>query len=158
MFKEEQDMPQMFALGGAAWDEVTSSDSIDFWIYPEELEAQYDLDEQAYALTPGERVTWIKSTLGSAYKLSSNPASEGSNIGMLVYDLKTRGVDTDGSMDLDASSHRECVLYKSGDATTPPPETPKEPPELPKTGAEHIILALAAILLTAGFFFVRKKA
>jgi LPXTG-motif cell wall-anchored protein len=38
------------------------------------------------------------------------------------------------------------------------PEQPKKPVELPKTGPEHIILLLVAMLIGTGLILFRKKA
>lgn len=155
LFKEEQDMPSMVALGGATWKEIKASDSIDFWQYTEALDALYDEDNLGYVLPSNEKVTWLESTLGSAYSLTSNPASEGSNIGMIVYDIAVHALSDEGNVSLDAETHRECVLIKSGT----PGDTPSVPetPELPQTGAEHLLLAFVALLLGFGFLKFRKK-
>lgn len=155
LFKEEQDMPSMIALGGAKWTEIKASDSVDFWQYTSELDALYDEDNLGHVLAAGEKVTWIESTLGSAYSLTSNPASEGQNVGLIAYDLTVHALSDEGNISLDGESHRECVLIKSGTPGQPPviPETP----ELPQTGPEHILLAFVALLLGFGFLKFRKK-
>jgi len=60
--------------------------------------------------------------------------------------------------EIDATVHRECVLIKSGaPGATPTTPTPETPTTLPETGAEHILLALIALLLGAGLFFMTRK-
>lgn len=155
LFKEEQETPRIVSLGGASWIELTASDSVEFWQYTAELDAIYDEDNLGYSLAAGESVTWIESTLGSAYQLVSSSAAAGSNVGMIIYDIATHSVDIDGTPALDSDLHRECVLFTSGT----PGEEPVVPvtPTLPETGAEHIILVLAAMILGFGFLKFRRK-
>jgi len=156
LFKEEQEMPQMINLGGANWSEIKASDSVEFWQFTPALDALYDDDNLGYTLAPGASVTWLESTLGSAYQVDSNPVAEGGNVGMLVYDVAVHIVEADGNIALDTESHRECVLYTSGNSTTP--ETPvPETPRLPETGPEHILLAFVALLLGFGFLKFRRQ-
>ena len=156
LFKEEQDMPSIVALGGAVWKEIKASDNVDFWEYTPALDALYDEEHLGYTLNKGEAVTWLESTLGSAYNLEKSSVAAGENVGMITYDIATHQVQSDGNIALDADTHRECVLFKSGTPGQPPviPETP----ELPQTGPEHVLLALAALLLGFGFLKFRRKA
>jgi len=156
LYKEEQDMPNMVALGGASWSEVKASESVDFWQYTPELDALYDEENLGYKLEAGETVTWLESSLGSAYQLVSNPTMEGENVGMLVYDIATHTLDDDGTIDTNTDMHRECVLFTSGESEEVPPTVP-ENPELPQTGPEHILLAVVALLLGFGFLSFRRK-
>ncbi len=155
LFKEEQEMPQIVSLGGASWAEVKASDSVDFWMYTEDLDNLYEEDALWNVLPAGETVTWIESTVGSAYQLESNPAPKGDNVGMILYDIVTHEVDADGIPATQADEHRECVLFTSGT----PGETPVVPetPRLPETGPEHLILALVALMLGFGFLKFRNK-
>lgn len=155
LFKEEQDMPNMISLNGAVWEEIKASDGVDFWQYTSDLEALYDEDNLGYTLESGKTVTWLESTLGSAYSLTSNSAAEWQNVGLLTYDIAVHQIDDGGDIELDANTHRECVLYKSGNPGEP--EVPPTP-ELPQTGPEHIFLALVALLLWFGFLQFRKRA
>ena len=59
--------------------------------------------------------------------------------------------------EMDPTVHRECVLIKSGAPGAAPAPTPEEPIELPQTGPEHILLALIALLLGTGLFFMTRK-
>lgn len=156
LYKEEQDMPNMLALGGASWVEVKASDDVSFWQYPAEFDALYDEENLGYKLNAGQSVTWLESTLGSAYQLTANSASEGEAVGILIYDIATHALSDGGIIDTNTDSHRECVLYTSGEGTYIPPVVP-ETPELPQTGSEHILLALVALMLGFGFLKFRKK-
>ena len=158
MYKEEQEMPQMVNLGGSAWSQTPSADG--FWEYTTELNALYSETEDGYVLEDGNSVVWLKSKLGSAYTLDSTSAAAGENTGLLVYTLATHDIKADGDITVDSDEHRECVAFTSGTPTDPvvvdktPTETVKE---LPQTGAEHIILLLAALILGFGFFFLKQK-
>jgi LPXTG-motif cell wall-anchored protein len=139
---------------------VKASESVDFWQYTVDLDALYDEEQLGYALTAGSEVTWIESTLGSAYQLTSNTAAAGENVGIIAYDIATHQVQDGGELTVDADVHRECVMFTSAEGDTPvtPPTTPTPPTELPQTGPEHILLALAALLLGFGFLKFRRKA
>lgn len=159
LYKEEQTMPQIIALGGASWKEVMASDDVEFWQYTPALDALFSADESGYVLADGQSVTWIESSLGSAYELTANPAADGENIGIIAYDIATHALDDTGNIDVDTDSHRECVLIKSASAATPvTPTNPETPTELPQTGPEHVFLFVLAILLASGFFYFRRKA
>ncbi len=156
LFKEEQEMPKMIPLGGASWSENKAGEGIDFWQYTSELDAFHDEENLGEKLPAGQSVKWIASSLGSAYELSSSTAMAGDNVGLLTYDISVRNLAADGTIDTEAKKHRECVLFKAAGGTTPPPVIPKNP-ELPKTGAEHILLVFVALLLGFGFLKMRKK-
>ncbi len=156
LFKEEQEMPSMIALGSSSWKEIKASDSVDFWQYTSDLDALYNEDHLGYTLEAGNSVTWIESTLGSAYNLESSSVAKWDNVGMIVYDIATHNIDATGTPALDKQTHRECVLYTSWDEADTP--VVPENPELPQTGPEHIFLALAALLLGFGVLRFRKKA
>jgi len=155
LFKEEQEMPKIISLGWASWAEVKASDSVDFWTYTSDLDALYDEDVLWYVLASGETVTWIESTVWSAYQLESNPAPKWDNIGMILYDVVTHELDSDSIPATESDQHRECVLFTSGT----PGEVPVVPevPKLPETGAEHLLLALVALMLGFGFLKFRNK-
>jgi hypothetical protein len=155
MFKEEQETPRIISLGGASWTELTVSDSVEFWQYTAELDAIYDENSLGYSLPAGGSVTWIESTLGSAYQLVSSSVNDGDNVGMIIYDTVTHDVDTNGTPTLDSDLHRECVLFTSGT----PGEDPviPESPTLPETGPEHILLVVVAMLLGFGFLTFKRK-
>ena len=158
LFKEEQQMPRMFPLNGASWKELKVSDSLDFWVYPSDLETVYSSDDEGYILKPGKSIKWIETTLGSWYELSNNTSAQGTNIGLLVYEVWVHYMPG-GIAQIDTTKHRECVLVKSGaPGTTPPPVTPPvTPPELPQTGPEHVLLVLIALLLGSWIFFMTRK-
>ena len=156
LYQEEQTMPRMISLWGANWQEVKVSDTVDFWTFASDLQARFSDDEQGFILPAWESVTWIESTLGSGYQLSANTAAEDTNIGLVVYDTTVRNIIGD-LPEIDPTVHRECVLIKSGAPGETPAPTPTQPETLPETGAEHILLALIALLLWAGLFFMTRK-
>jgi len=131
LFKEEQEMPRIIALGGSSWTEVTASDSVDFWKYSQDLEDIYDDELLGHVLTAGSSVKWIESTVGSAYQLTNNPVAAGGNVGMLVYDIAVHGIDESGLPSIDTDQHRECVLFTSGSGEVP--TVVPESPILPET-------------------------
>ncbi len=157
LFKEEQEMPKMIALGGSTWTEVKASESVDFWQYTPALDAVYSADDLGYVLAKGASVTWLESTLGSAFQLTTNPVENGKNVGILAYDVAYHTVEADGTPALDSETHRECVLYTSTAGSTPVTPTTPPPAELPQTGPEHIFLAFVALLLGFGFMKFRKR-
>ena len=173
MYKEEQEMPQMVALGGSSWSQTPGADG--FWEYTTELNSLYSETEDGYVLENGSNVVWLKSKLGYAYTLDSTSATAGQNTGLLVYTLATHDIKEDGDITVDSEEHRECVAFTSGAAAPTPTTVDKTPTktvttpgkvvttstppkELPQTGAEHIILLLAALILGFGFFFLKQKA
>lgn len=156
VYTEEQENPKMMNLGGATWSQTPSADN--FWEYTDEFNNLYSDVEKGYLLPAGDQVNWIKSKLGYAYKLDNNPAADGENIGLLVYTLTTHAI-SNGNIDETGIDHKECVLFKSATADTPTPQPPVEnPPKLPETGAEHVLLLMIALLLGFGFFKFRKQA
>jgi len=158
LFKEEQEMPKMIALGGTAWSEVTVSDDVNFWQFTPALEALYDDNNLGYTLADGGTVTWLESTLGSAYQLTDSSAAVGSNVGVLAYDIAVHNVEADGNLSLDTISHRECVMYTAaGESVDPGNPSVPQTPKLPETGAEHILLAFVALFLGFGFLKFRRK-
>ena len=156
LYEEEQTLPRIVSLGGANWREVKVSDTVDFWTSTSALGALFSEDEQGFILPAWESVTWIESTLGSGYQLSENSTPEGTNIGLIIYDTTIRNIIGD-LPEIDPTVHRECVLIRSGAPSDIPAPTPTPPETLPETGAEHILLALIALLLWAGLFFMTRK-
>lgn len=156
IFKEEQRLPEMINLGGTntSWSQVPSAD--DFWEYTEEFDALYDMENEGYLLSSGESVTFLKSKIASAFSLDSNTVQNWDPIGMLVYPITTHEILSDGELTINSEEHRECVLYKSGEAVE---EAPVEPKKLPDTGpAEFMLLAILAMILGFGILRVKKSA
>lgn len=152
-------MPKMIALGGSTWTEVKASEDVNFWQYTPAMEALYSADELGYVLPASQSVTWIESTLGSAYQLTNNSVANGGNVGLLTYDVVVHDVEADGTPALNSKTHRECVLYTSTATSTPvTPTTPTTPTQLPQTGPEHVLLLLVALMLGLGFMKFRKQA
>ena len=173
VYTQEQDLPQIVSLNGASWSEVKASDGVDFWKFSEDFEALFSEDDGGHILEAGQSVRWLESTLGSGYRLDSSSADVGSPVGLIVYDLGVHNILADGEPAIDIDTHRECVLVNSaavvtepvvdtttGEVVEPTPAQPGTPAPkvLPETGPEHFLLALAALLLTFGFFYFRRKA
>ncbi|MDD5212917.1 MAG: LPXTG cell wall anchor domain-containing protein [Candidatus Gracilibacteria bacterium] len=165
IYKEEQEMPKMVnpVSDKVTWSQNPITDK-DFWAFTPELENIYSSGADAYVLKPGASVTWLKSNLGAAYKLDSNKADKGTNIGLLVYPIMTHAVLEDGTPSPETTTHKECVLFKSADANKAPEPTPtpvevKAPPvkALPKTGPAENMLVILALMLTAGVLYYRRK-
>lgn len=154
LYKEEQKMPKMISLWGASWKETKVSDTVDFWRMSWDLDAKYSDEEEGYLLAPGESVRWLESTMGSAYQLTANTTAQGVNIGLLTYDTTVRNI-VNNIPEVDPTMHRECVIFKSGEPGAAPVTPPTE--RLPDTGPAHVLLALVALLLGAGLFFMTRR-
>jgi len=158
LYKEEQSDPEMINLDSTnvSWTQTPNAEN--FWEYTDEFNELYSELEEGYVLDSGKSVNWIKSTLSSAYKLDKNTATEGSNIGLLVYPISTHNILSDGEITIDNSEHRECVLFKSGEAATEITPVEEEPKKLPETGpAEFMLLAILAMILSFGFLQFRAR-
>lgn len=152
-YKETQTMPEMKSLNGAVWSEDKVADA--FWKYTSDFDKLLDNEHQGYILKPGQQVTWIESTEGSSYVLSKNTAPKWENVGLLVYTLKSSPILENGELTTDEESHRECVLFKSGDTPAPVIDKPKQ---LPKTGPEQFfLLLLLAMFLAFGILRFKKS-
>ena len=120
VYTQEQDLPQIVALNGASWTEVKASDGVDFWKFSEAFEALYSEDDGGHILEAGQSVRWLESTLGSGYKLDSSPATVGSAVGLIVYDLGVHNILADGEPAIDIDTHRECVVVNSTNVVAEP--------------------------------------
>jgi LPXTG-motif cell wall-anchored protein len=161
VYKEEQKNPSMVNLseGNVTWSQTPSADG--FWEPTPEFNNLFTQKDEGNILKAGQKVMWLKSKLGYAYKLERNTAPAGANIWLLVYPIKAHNILKDGQITLDDKELRECVLFKSAKAVapiTPQKEVPQKPVELPKTGPEHIVLLLIAMLIGTGLILFRKKA
>lgn len=157
MYKEEQEMPEMLSLSaGATWSQTPSG--ADFWEYTDEFDALYSEDEGGYILPAGKEVTWLKSKLGYAYKLTKNEAVANQNVGLLVYPVAIHNIIGEAEITPDNEEHRECVLFKSAGAEVTPEPTTEEPTELPQTGPEnYLFLMLIALILAYGISAMRRR-
>lgn len=162
VYKEEQKMPFMVNLSewNVIWSQVPNAEW--FWEYTQDFNNLFSQKDEWYVLKAGQNIIWLKSKLGYAYNLQKNTSPAGSNIGLLVYPFKWHNIQADGKITLDDKEHRECALFKSEKALAPVQkevsQEPKKPVELPKTGPEHIILLLVAMLIGTGLILFRKKA
>lgn len=140
LYKEEQDMPKMVNLDPASvtWKSIPGEKG--FWEYTNEFNALYKADEEWYVLPKWKRVKWLASKTAYAYNLQKNKAATGRNIGLLVYPLSIHNISDTGDISVDASTHRECVLFTSGspkqkevqNTGTPAKAQPAKP--IPQTG------------------------
>lgn len=137
----------------------TPNSSEDFWEYTPELEKLKSEDDLWYVLAPSKKVTWLKSRIDASYTLTKNNVKPGGEIGLLIYPIKTHTM-VNGAPSVDSKDHKECVLYKSAEASKVVAKTPvakKEVKKLPKTGPAETILVLFSFILASIIFFRRKK-
>ncbi len=152
VYKEEQEMPSIVNLWqiNSSW--VQTPSSTNFWEYTDEFNSLYSDTEQWNILSSWWKVTWIKSKLWYTYTLEANTAPIWDNIGLLVYNLIAHKM-LNGSVDVNWTTNKECVLFKSWDAKTKNPVVP--PKKLPNTGpAEYILLLVLAMIL--GFTIIKS--
>lgn len=162
MYKEEQTMPVMHALNNSKLTKNPNTDA--FWEYTAEFNALEDKDLYGYVLPPGEKVSWLKSSLWSSYLVEQTP-EKGQNVWVLVFDVMSHNILENGELAMSDAPHKECVVYKSWQAYVPPvvekpaPEPTPEPEQMTqvKTGPEMYFLLLIAGLLTWGVFFQKNK-
>ena len=162
MFKEEQTMPVMHALNDAKLTKNPNSDL--FWEYTSEFEALEDNEFYGYVLPAGQKVSWLKSSLGSSYLVESAPA-KWQNVWVLVFDVMSHNILENGEIAMNDTPHKECVVYKSGESYVPPvveppkPETPPEPEKMTQvqTGPELYFLVLIMSFL-AWLIITNRKA
>lgn len=157
IYKEEQIDPEMINLSSANVDWLQSTDEANFWEYTDEFNALYSDIDEGYVLPSWESVTWIKSSLSSVYTLEKNTATQWENIGLLVFPISTHNILADGEVTIDNSEHKECVLFKSGEASEV--EEVVEPKKLPQTGpAEYILLLILSMILGFGILKFKSRA
>lgn len=157
MFKElnfeKWDLPKMISLNKSSWVEDKVADS--FWKPTDDLEKTFDKEANGYLLKPGQSVNWIESTEWSSYVLEKNAAEKWANVGLLVYSISVNPVLENGEVSTDQETHKECVLYKSGN--TPVIPKTEKPKELPKTWPEQFfLLLLLAMFLAFGILRFKK--
>lgn len=155
LYKEEQIDPEMINLDSNNVNWIQSPNADEFWTYTDEFNALYSDLEEGYVLPAWESVTWIKTALSSVFTLEKNTAPKWSNIWLLVYPISTHNILEDGEITIDNSEHKECVLFKSGEASAE--VIPVTPNKLPQTGpAEYILLLILSMVL--GFGILKFKA
>ncbi len=160
LYKEEQQDPYMVNLNkeNVKWIQTPSSDK--FWEYTDEFNSLYSEDDFGYILKSWKSVTWLKSSLSSAYNLEKNTAKSGENIGMLIYPIISHNILADGEVSMnDSNKHLECVLFKSWEAAKESVVPPAEVKVLPKTWpGEFMILLIISIILGFSILKFRTKA
>lgn len=140
---------KMISLNWAAWSYEPTKDN--FWEYTTNLETLPN-DEWFYTLEPKKSIDWIQSKLGYSIRLNKSPEA-GKGAGLLKYILNVH-IDDNGVPAEATTSHSECVLFKSAEASLTPEESPKD---LPETWPQEILLLLLALLLSGLLFFASKK-
>lgn len=150
LYKDEQDEPTMISLNSATWNQTPDWD--DFWEYTADMDALYNEEEWGYVLASGDSVSWLQSKLGYAYTLSENVASEWENIWLLIYPIITHVINSGWDIEIEWTTHKECVLFKSA-AAWEVVTTQEKPKELPQTWPESILLLFLAMLL--GFWVLK---
>lgn len=158
MYKETQEDPSMLALNGSSWSMIPETDS--FWQYTDEMNAKYSEELSWYVLKAWEEVTWLKSSLGYAYKLDSTNALNNENIWLLIYPIFSHDISWVDNISVDAVEYRECVIFKASNEEITPPEiiTPEKPkPKLPQTWPEYILLLIIAMLAWYGILKVIRR-
>lgn len=154
MYEDIQEMPNMVALNGAEWSEDKVDDK--FWKLTDEVKALFNKDHQWFLLDAWKSVNWIETTEWSSYLLAKNPAEKWANIWLLVYTITTNPILENWEVSTDTNVHKECVLFKSGDAPVVP--TKGKPKELPKTWPEQFLLLLIlAMFLAFGILRFKKS-
>jgi hypothetical protein len=163
MLKNEQQDPQFKSLAWNKFEITKKTINGKFWETPSSLKKIYDEDLEGYLLEPGKNVDWIQTTLWAAYKVTKNDVAKWENAWLLIYTISTHAINGD-DINEDATTHRECVLYKSAG----PAAKPKTNDVAVKvkdnvshatkqtTGPEMYILILLAILM--GAFLIKRKA
>ncbi len=180
LYDEEQENPKMINLneGLVTWKQDPGKTG--FWKKTQAFTKLYNTEEEGYILKKKGKVTWIESAKGYSYALTKNKAPKGKNIGLLVYPISTHSISANGSIGIDSTEHKECVLFKSGTpqtqkhvtgtkkttvkgttkrGTTGKPWVKGTTTKLPQTGPEHyILLLLLAMVLGFGIVKLRKNA
>jgi len=154
----------MNALNGASFEQNPTSNE-EFWEFTSELETLYSSGVDGYVLQPGQEVSWLKSTLGSAYKVNTANQTKGTNVGLLEFDLMGHNILASGEIAMSDAPHKECVLFKSAQAeeiVTPQAEVPTPAPEPQpemtqvKTGPEMYFIVLILSFLI-GIVWTNRK-
>jgi hypothetical protein len=163
LYKEEQEMPIMQNLSPdlVTWKENPTKEN--FWKYTDDFNKLYNEEEEGYILAKGKKSVWLESNKWFAYSLTKNKEEEWKNIGLLVYPIASHDIVANGEINPDADIHKECVLFKSSKEVIKEEVVTKEEvktpvKKLPKTGPEHYILLLLAMVLGFVILKMRKKA
>ena len=146
-------MPNLINLWKANSSWVQTPSSNNFWEYTPDFNSLYSEKQQWNILSAWWKVTWIRSQLWYTYTLEKNNVPAWWNIGLLVYSLIAHKFLADGSIDINWTTNKECILFKSWDSTVKKKVVP--PKKLPQTWpAEYILLLILAIIL--GFTIIKS--
>ncbi|MDD5769813.1 MAG: hypothetical protein PHE25_02495 [Candidatus Gracilibacteria bacterium] len=161
MYKEDIKLPILNSLNGSKFTKKPNDDT--FWEYTKEFEALKDNDFDGYVLPAGQKVSWIKSSMGAGYKVEK-VGTKGKGAGMMIYDIMSYNILPSGEVDTNKNSHKECVLFTSGETVINPPVEEKIPTKKPeikemtkvKTGPEGILFFMVLSFLI-GIVFINRK-
>ena len=127
MYKEEQTMPVMHSLNASTLTKSPNSDS--FWEYTSEFEGLKNDEFDGYVLAAWKTISWLKSVMGASYLVENTP-SKWQDVWILVYDIISHNILENWEVATNDTPHKECVVYKSWEATVPPVvEKPKPEPK-----------------------------
>lgn len=117
------------------WKQLQDNESL--WKYAPEAEKYYDKDLDAYIVPSWDSVVLTRSNFGWSYALEKNELSEWDEVGMVVFPISIRNLDSEWNLG-DKYEHRQCVLYtwNKGGTVTPPSTETSTPDPLPETDPE----------------------
>lgn len=104
------------------WAQIEDDESL--WGYAPEASEYLNEEWTAYIVPAGKSTVLTRSSIVWSYNLDRNE-SEASEIGMVVFPINMRNLDSDGKAG-DVYEHRQCVLYK-GTKSNVVKKTPIEP-------------------------------
>lgn len=153
LYKEEQVMPTFIPLNETKLEQNPQDDS--FWQYTSDLEALKSQTLSGYVLPAWKDVTWLKSSDWAWFKMQNLPWKS-ENAWIMIYEIMSHPVNASWVVDAtDIESHKECVLYKSGEETVvvppteskPTPPTPKEMTKVQTWPGEVLAVIMLSLLL-----------
>lgn len=128
MYKEEIIYPVMNSLDWAEFTKLPQDDE-SFWETTQDLENLYSTWFDWYVLPAWESVTWLRSTLWSAYSYKNNSLNVWDNAWVLVYDVTSHNILENWEIAMSEEPHRECVAYVNWTEIVEPTPTPQPEPE-----------------------------
>lgn len=153
-YKEEIVMPKMISTPWAEFTQKPSSDA-EFWETTEDLEKLYSESYGWYVLPAWQSVTWIRSTLWSAFMFNNKSLNVWDTAWVLTFDLSSHSISETWDVVMNEKPHRECVAYTNWSWIAPvtpeplptPEPTPEEMTQVKTWPGEMMIVALLSILL-----------